>query len=179
MDNSFADISQKEQDKVVLKSMKVDRDWDEDSMDRHRRDAVIAEHLTSSPHIMNIHAACANSALYESAQKSLGDAIGAEEYLFWITDEHREKQEEWRSWTSRKKMQVAFQAVQAVADLHGIDGDRPSIVHGDMDITQFISSDNGKTYKLNDCKLQTVMSVVGRKVGPEGMFLAHFCSFVL
>lgn len=53
-------------------------------------------------------------------------------------------------------MDLAYQAVAALADLHQMGNDdndsdnRALVTHGDVDITQFVSSDGGKHYKIND-----------------------------
>jgi serine/threonine protein kinase len=55
---------------VVLKMMKPEHDLTTRNYDRHRREALVMEHLTSSPFIMNLYAYCGNTIVTEYA--SLG-----------------------------------------------------------------------------------------------------------
>jgi Protein kinase domain len=134
----------------VLKTLRMIHDFDQGNLDRHRRDALISERLTASPHILNIYGYCGNSAIYQYAKGgTLFDAIGAREFDEIPNDPVAHKQ--WEHWTSRRKVDVAFQVVSALAALNDIDHDgRPSVAHDDLDVTQLVSTDGGKTFKLSD-----------------------------
>jgi len=137
---------------TVLKTLRINHDFDDDDLDRHRRDALISERLKFSQHILDIYGYCGASAIYEWAQGgSLYDAIGAKEW----DDEAEDPvaRSRYHTWTSFRKFKFAWQAVSALADLHFIDKDfqRAEVVHGDIDITQFVSVDRGgNNYKLSD-----------------------------
>lgn len=50
---------------VVFKMMKSEHDFDARNFDRHRRDAVAMEQLTSSPHVVDLYGFCGNSVVTE------------------------------------------------------------------------------------------------------------------
>jgi hypothetical protein len=50
---------------VVLKTMRYRHGYTHVNLDRHRRDAMTAEHYTKSPQIVDIYAHCGNSAMFE------------------------------------------------------------------------------------------------------------------
>ncbi|KAI2491445.1 serine/threonine kinase [Fragilaria crotonensis] len=52
---------------VVLKTLRLDREFFDEYYDLHRRDAVAMERLTHSPFVMNIYGYCGQSALNELA----------------------------------------------------------------------------------------------------------------
>ncbi|CAB9507100.1 STYKc [Seminavis robusta] len=137
-------------EQTVLKTLKIDKDFDVSNSHRHRRDALISERLTGSPHILNIYGYCGNSAIYQYAKSgTLYDAIGAKEFRDQKVDQEAHKK--WEQWTSQRKLDVAYQVVSALADLHDIDHDGiTSVAHDDFDITQLVSTDEGKTFQLSD-----------------------------
>ena len=135
---------------TVLKTIRMKHDMNKDDLDRHRRDALVSERLQSSPYVLDIYAYCGNSAVYEYANGgSLYDLTGAKEYRDEALDEVA--QFRFQQWNSRRKFIYAWQTVSAVADLHDIDHDGlPSVAHDDVDITQFVTVNAGKTFKLSD-----------------------------
>lgn len=123
----------------VMKTMCYMHDFEANNYDRHRRDAVAMERLTSSPFIMDIYAACGNSGLYEYA------GGGTMEDSVWPD------QEATPPWTSEERLIVAYQAAAGVAALHNVGKEGvPSIAHTDIDIDQFVYVDSAEMYKLND-----------------------------
>jgi hypothetical protein len=46
---------------LALKTMKGEHEWDHRNLERHRRDALTMERLTSSPYIMSIYGHCGNT----------------------------------------------------------------------------------------------------------------------
>jgi len=124
----------------ALKISNYEHDIVERLVDRNRLDALIAERLTRSPNILNIYAYCGTASLYEFAS---GGSLS--EYKT-SHDPHLQQ------WSLDQKLRVAFQVASAVADLHTIDGPHQpaSVLHGDIDGTQFVSTNGGQDYKLND-----------------------------
>lgn len=112
----------------VLKTLHYKQEFDSRNFDRHRRDAVTMERLSSSNHIVDIHGYCSNSALVDYTRN--GD-------LTWL---HR--QEETRP-SQQDLLQIAHDVTAAIADLHDA-----GIVHADIKPNQFLNVE-GK-YKLND-----------------------------
>ena len=60
---------------AVLKVMKLEHAYDFRNYDRHRRDALVMERLSSSPYIVEIYGYCANSVLTEYVGQTLDDLI--------------------------------------------------------------------------------------------------------
>lgn len=125
-------------DIFILKSIRYNHDYEPRNYDRHRRDAVTMERLSSSPFVMNIYAACGNSGLFEYADGgSLDDSI-------WYSDDKK-------PWSSKERLVVAYQAVSGIADMHNIGKEGvPSIAHTDITTQQFVYVNEAGVYKLND-----------------------------
>jgi hypothetical protein len=55
-----------QQQYIVFKTMRYHHDFTSAAnLDRHRRDAMTAEHYSKSPHVVNIYSHCGNSAFFE------------------------------------------------------------------------------------------------------------------
>lgn len=131
---------------VVLKTLRTDKQFDEFNADRHRRDAVAMERLTSSPNVVNIYGHCGNSQFTEySGEGDVYDAVF---------------QPRKQPLTKQDAIQIALQVATGVADVHnletnlnnsnGVEGRRQGapMAHTDIAPTQFIRIDS--FYKLND-----------------------------
>lgn len=60
----------------VLKTIRYEHTYEERNYDRHRRDALAMERLTSHPFVMDIYAYCGNSGIFEFASGGdISDAI--------------------------------------------------------------------------------------------------------
>lgn len=84
------------------------------------------------------------------------DAVGA---VAWTdeTSDDRKQQElglpKHSTWTIHKKLDLAHQVVEALADVHEMNvptNGHALVSYGDVDITQFVSVDGGKHYKISD-----------------------------
>mmetsp|Transcript_22108 Transcript_22108/g.33779 ORF Transcript_22108/g.33779 Transcript_22108/m.33779 type:complete len:348 (-) Transcript_22108:633-1676(-) len=118
---------------VVLKVLRYYHDVNERNFDRHRRDSLALERLTSSPFTVNTFGYCGNSGLFEYGHE--GDI---ENYI-WDRTQLR---------TPLETLQVAVQVANGVADTHTFDGEYASIAHTDITPSQFIRIDG--VFKLND-----------------------------
>jgi serine/threonine protein kinase len=127
-------------EKTVLKTMRYMHDYTPRNYDRHRRDAVAMERLSSSPFIMDIYAFCGNSGLFEYADGgSLSHSVFAEE------------EEGVKPWDSKEKLVVAHQAAAGLAALHNTDKEGvASIAHTDITTSQFVYVEEAGIFKLND-----------------------------
>jgi hypothetical protein len=56
-----------DKNKIVLKTLRYEHEFDLRNWDRHRRDAIAMERLTSSRFVLDIYASCGNSGLTEYA----------------------------------------------------------------------------------------------------------------
>ena len=66
---------------VVLKTLRIERDFLEEYFDLHRRDAVAMERLAFSPYVINVFGHCGQSAINELAEGIMGGKINSLEQL--------------------------------------------------------------------------------------------------
>jgi serine/threonine protein kinase len=64
---------------AVLKVMKSEHQFDIRNLERHRRDALVMERLSSSHHLVSIYGYCANTVLTQAISHTLDDVIYARE----------------------------------------------------------------------------------------------------
>jgi hypothetical protein len=129
----------------VLKSMRYTHDYVPRNYDRHRRDAVAMERLTSSVFVMEIYAACGNSGLFEFA-----DGGSLEDSIYYNNHQHHRK-DNFKPWSSKERLVVAYQAISGIADVHNFAKEGvPSIAHTDIHSAQFVYVEETGLYKLND-----------------------------
>eukprot|EP00537_Pseudo-nitzschia_pungens_P003235 CAMPEP_0172359682 /NCGR_PEP_ID=MMETSP1060-20121228/3873_1 /TAXON_ID=37318 /ORGANISM="Pseudo-nitzschia pungens, Strain cf. cingulata" /LENGTH=379 /DNA_ID=CAMNT_0013081459 /DNA_START=369 /DNA_END=1508 /DNA_ORIENTATION=- len=129
---------------IILKTMRYEHDYVPRNYDRHRRDAVAMERLSSSTFIMDIYAACGNSGLFEyAAGGSLEDSV--------FFNYHRKGNLEQAPWTPQEKLVVAYQTASGVADLHNFAKEGvPAVAHTDVGTPQYVYVEEAEVYKLND-----------------------------
>lgn len=122
----------------VLKTLRYEHDYIDRNYDRHRRDAVATERLTSSPYIVNIYGYCANNGLFEFSE---GGDIDHALFTQKAIDNPMSKYD---------RLRIATQVANAIADAHHTDPKtgQASIAHTDITGSQFIFI-NG-IFKLND-----------------------------
>jgi serine/threonine protein kinase len=118
----------------ALKTLRFQHDWADRNYDRHRRDAVASERLTSSRNIVDIFGYCGNSGVFEYADG--GDI----ETMLWYSDS---------KWNATERLIVAYQVATAINDVHSYPKyESTSISHTDIAMSQFVYIDG--RYKLND-----------------------------
>lgn len=130
-----------EDEPIAMKTLRNDRDFTPNLMERHRVDALIYERTTASPWIVDIFGYCGYSGLFEYAA---GGTL-----LDFIQDINNGR----RPPLSRiQKLSLAIQAANGITDLHTNNKDSingySSMVHADVFLNQFVWSEN--RYKLND-----------------------------
>lgn len=110
--------------------------FEDRNYDRHRRDAVAMERLTSSQYVVDIYGFCGNSASFEFAEG--GDL----DYALWPKFGTS-------TLTMLDKLNIAIQVANGLVDIHDTEKNgRPTIAHTDISTGQFLLM-NGK-WKLND-----------------------------
>jgi serine/threonine protein kinase len=122
---------------AVLKMMKGEHDVNDRNMDRHRRDALVMERLTSSPYIVSMYAYCGNTVLTEY--------VGAD--LDAVVYDNKSPTPKLTRDSPEGRLRMALGIVKGIQALHEIDGG--PIIHADIGWKQFLVSDDG-TIKLND-----------------------------
>eukprot|EP00566_Odontella_aurita_P011879 CAMPEP_0113531968 /NCGR_PEP_ID=MMETSP0015_2-20120614/3789_1 /TAXON_ID=2838 /ORGANISM="Odontella" /LENGTH=383 /DNA_ID=CAMNT_0000430859 /DNA_START=455 /DNA_END=1606 /DNA_ORIENTATION=- /assembly_acc=CAM_ASM_000160 len=122
--------------KRALKTMRYEHDFEERNYDRHRKDALASERLTSSPNVVDIFGFCGNSGVFE-----FGDGGDVDEAIW---PHHKSS-----ILTTNERLRIGLQIATALADTHNFDGEgRASVAHTDITPGQFILV--GGKYKLND-----------------------------
>jgi serine/threonine protein kinase len=130
-------------EKVVLKTLRLEREFYDEFYDLHRRDALAMERLTHSPFIMDIYGYCGQSALNELADFGDGNLASLEK-----VDRQLRGTRDPASFLL--KLQLATSVAVGVAHIHEIDKDgRPSLVHYDLNPRNVAIVGNGKP-KIND-----------------------------
>ena len=127
----------KDQVPAVLKMMKGEHDVDQRNMDRHRRDALVMEQLTSSPHIVSMYAYCGNSVLTEYLSVSLEAVIYQNKTVHTFPTRQ----------TAEGRLRLALGVAKGIQAFHEMKGG-PAI-HADVVTRQFLLDEDG-TMKLND-----------------------------
>jgi hypothetical protein len=124
--------------KRVMKTLRVDKakktsGFDLRSFDRHRRDAVAFDQLSSSPLVINIYGYCSNTGIFKYGEGGDLEAI-------YERDPHISKDE---------LLQIAYNVSMSVAHAHHYDENgHATIAHTDIKVDQFLYEDG--YYKLTD-----------------------------
>ena len=121
---------------VVLKMMKQEHDVDSRNFDRHRRDGLVMERLTSSPNVVDIYGFCGNTVLTEFIETPLDELIEGSKTSPGISMD-----------SPRDRIRLARDMASGLAALHDIPGG--PILHADVTARQFLVSPSG-TLKVND-----------------------------
>jgi Protein tyrosine and serine/threonine kinase len=139
---------------IVLKTMQKEHELTDRNYDRHRRDAIVMEHLTSSPYVVDIYGFCGNSVLTEYMDLTLDDVIFSNDIDVVIDSKPVPV-------TSAMKLQWALDVARGVQALHEISGG--PIVHTDIQAKQFLLSSTGRV-KINDfnrCRFMAQSNITG------------------
>ncbi|KAL7560676.1 hypothetical protein ACA910_001358 [Epithemia clementina (nom. ined.)] len=135
------------QAEAVLKTQRFEHGFSERSnIERHRVDAMVMEHHTSSPWIMNVYGVCATSSISEFAPNgSLRERIWPSSGDSYDDDESEDSPPD-----KFEMLWLAIQATMGISDLHDYDSKgRAAIAHSDIKPEQFVFTRTG-TLKLND-----------------------------
>jgi Protein kinase domain len=129
---------------IVLKTMRRTHDLSHRNFERHRRDAIVMEQLTSSPYVMNIYGFCGNSVVTEYMETTLEDVVLVDD----VDDNMITIDSKPIPITSTMKIQWALDMVRGVQAIHEIYGG--PIVHADIQSKQFLISPKTGIVKIND-----------------------------
>ena len=156
---------------AVLKIMKREHPYDQRNFQRHRRDALVMERLSSSHHLVPIYGYCANTVLTQAISHTLDEVIYAREYETtkkWNPRNGYESKPSLESWmgkdengellatreTELGRIHLALGVFRGLVDLHEGDGKTDTewlpVIHADLQAKQYlVDSNTGKVY-LND-----------------------------
>ena len=127
---------------IVLKMMELEHDVNARNFDRHRRDALTMEVLSSSPYVVDGYGFCGNSVLTEFLDLPLDHVMTKDETERLGTTQTVTKI------TPRMRIQWAVDVAKGVQALHEIEGG--PIVHADIQGKQFLVSPTTGRVKVND-----------------------------
>ena len=145
---------------VVVKTLRYAHDYSSRNYDRHKRDAIVMDRLSNSPHILDIYGYCGNSGLFEYAD---GGSVSRLLISAKRNDENV---------TLLEKLHVAIQLATAVAELHNVDREgRASIAHTDITPGQFVQV-NG-IFKLNDFNRARLLLWDNKNDKPCGYYVGN------
>lgn len=120
---------------IVLKTLRYNREFDEESFQLQIIDSMAMERLTSSPYIANEYGFCGQTVLTEYAPKSGRDLI---------------KNRKLKSW---QRVEIAHDLSAALADMHSIDypnATNATLTHNDINIANTIQGEPHGRIKFND-----------------------------
>jgi len=165
---------------AVLKMMKSEHKYDARNFNRHRRDALVMERLSSSHHLVPIYGYCSQTVLTQAISHTLDDVIYAREHESvkkWSPNGGYKTKPPLESWmgtdedgellatreTEVGRIKLALGVFRGLVDLH--EGDRTTnssnwlpVVHADLQSKQYlIDAQTGQIY-LNDfnrCRFMT------------------------
>lgn len=149
---SFNNISEN----LVWKTLRYELDFEADSYEYVRMDALVSERLSSNPRFVDMFGHCGTSVATEYL--SFGDLEGMvvpnggyikQKFLMDIDDVHPQNQLD-----PTDKLAIALEMAEAIADMHGFEDG--IIVHDDIQLSQFLLTDDGHI-KLNDFNRAEVM----------------------
>ncbi len=122
----------------VLKTLRQVHELTERNFDRHRRDALLMEHLTSSNHVAQIYSYCGNSIFSEYA------TMGTVSDQIWPLSGGNS------TLSSFERLKLSLKVAQAVNDAHIYDENGlATIAHTDITPSQFLVFNDGSV-KIND-----------------------------
>ncbi|GAX14374.1 hypothetical protein FisN_11Hh169 [Fistulifera solaris] len=129
---------------LVLKTLRIEREYKREYYELHRRDAVAMERLTRSPFVVDVYGACGNSAINELANFPYEGVQSLEVFNRRLRGHDQTPQ------AYLMKLKMATSVAVGLADVHGIDSDTvPTLAHYDINPRNVALFEGGKP-KLND-----------------------------
>lgn len=125
---------------AVLKMMKPEHEYDERNYDRHRRDALVMERLTSSDHVVSMYGFCGNTVLTEYVGMGLDQILYQKRGSVAQERDARDgdgRNGAWTRETPMGRLRLALGVARGLADLHETDGGGP-ILHADVQAKQYL-----------------------------------------
>jgi Protein kinase domain len=157
---AFNDDGQLAVDELVLKMLRIERDFTDEFYELHRRDATALERLTSSHFVVNVHGYCGQSTINERANFQVDGLKSLEDF-------DRRMRGLNTPYANALKLRVAASVATAVADVHrvplhenGMEGEVPrvSMVHYDVNPRNVALFKGGRP-KLNDFNIALFLQV--------------------
>jgi len=169
-DDDAWDDEYRREEQVILKTLRIERDFAEEFYELHRRDAMAMERLTQSPYVLDIYGYCGQSTMNELA--SHGTLQSMIKY-----GAHK-----------KKRLNLAYEVAKGVSDVHSVDyadftapsdesgvslkSSNATMVHYDLNYHNIAVVD-GRYPKLNDFNVAMFLGWDPKKketCGFEGRF---------
>lgn len=133
---------------LIVKALKMKHDINDDTVHQVIQDAVIMEHLSPSPRIMDMYSLCGTSLVVKSMPVSVEKQI-VPPGTWDATNEPR------NDLSPSTKLAMALEMAESLADLHGFR--QGVIVHGDVQLGQWLQESSNGTLVLGDFNLARVL----------------------
>ena len=108
---SDGEVKKTQQESVVLKTLRIAREYLSEYYELHRRDAVAMERLTASPFVVNVFGYCGQSAINELADFPFPGVQNLESF-------NRRMRGKESAYTNAIKLRMAASIALGVADIH-------------------------------------------------------------
>lgn len=136
------------------------RVYDIEIFEYTRMDALVAERLTASKRIYNIYGHCGIGIASEFFPHGDIEDIAVPEEGYLTSKEIKEAEASselitYNEFTPREKLELSLQMAESIADLHGYE--YGVIVHQDVQLSQFLWTEDKSLLKLNDFNRAEVM----------------------
>eukprot|EP00934_Nitzschia_sp_Nitz4_P003710 Nitzschia sp. Nitz4//scaffold276_size25055//23011//24189//NITZ4_008344-RA/size25055-processed-gene-0.20-mRNA-1//-1//CDS//3329545334//3700//frame0 len=131
------------QTKLILKMMRTEHDATQRNWDRHRREAMAMERLSSNPNIVQLFGYCSNTVLTEHAPTGLDKHLQKHRLHARSTPQNEQVQDD-RLIKLREQLRLSLEATRGLVALHDID-----VIHADIQTKQFLVANDGRVM-LND-----------------------------
>jgi len=139
---------------IVLRTFKLEHDYEEGYFENNRVDAIAMERLTKSPYVINMYGFCGMSVVTEFAGHHVAQVVDKKKPL--------------------EKLELAKMIAQGVADVHGIDGDgQVSLVHNDLNFANIVIGKNHSRPLINDFNVAVLM-MKRNDTGAACPFTSHY-----
>jgi len=134
---------------TVLKILKIVHKYNSNSMKQVIQDAVVMERLSSSPRIMDMFSLCGTSLVVKSMPFSIDKSVVP-------PGDWEPNNEPRNALQPSTKLEMALGMAESLADLHGFEGG--VIVHGDVQLGQWLRDSQNSTLVLGDFNLARILS---------------------
>lgn len=142
----------------VLRTFKLEHDYEEQYFENNRVDAIAMERLTKSPFVINMYGFCGMSVTTEFAGQRVAEVV---DKVSWL-----------------KKLELAQMISQGVDDVHSIDGGdgddhQISLVHNDLNFGNILIGKNHSRPLINDFNI-AVLLMKHNETGEPCQFTSHY-----
>ena len=139
---------------LVLRTFKLEHDYEEQYYENNRVDAIAMERLTKSPYVIDMYGFCGMSVVTEFAGQQISQVVDKKKPL--------------------EKLEMAKMIAQGVADVHGIDGeDQVTLVHNDLNFANILIGKNHSRPMINDFNIAVLM-MKRNDTGEPCPFTSHY-----